>query len=69
MSICFEYATGWRLQLIFNDVPFSFQKRGHGDCSRMWSRMHGNTGPGPFDCFLVEKWMIKLFNIEIKQKN
>ena len=52
MSICFEYATGWRLQLIFNDVPFSFQKRGQlFDCSRMWSRMHGNTGPGPFDCF------------------
>ena len=46
-SICFEYARSWRLPLIVHDVPFSFQKPGgHGDCSRMWSRMHGNTGPG-----------------------
>ena len=64
MSICFEYAaTGWRPQLIFNDVPFSFQKRmeivrgcGAG-CMATPVRALSTV-------FLVEKWMIKLFKIE-----
>lgn len=67
MSICFEYATGWRLQLIFNDVPFSFQKRmeivrgcGAG-CMATTVRALSTV-------FLVEKWMIKLFKIKIFQK-